>query len=405
LKSLVKNHSSFGLNLQNQGVQNMQRKLVDACLGQGLKITTVIGYDDSKKQAYLHYQIAFNSDEPTVFSGQANHETDQHYCAMLDLVNGRMVSEIFPPTIRSVSQEGEGNAIVDVPVAYWKRRLIAEHDITLRDPDPKSSMTDGLHKVRSSTAWVGFNSNGEEIARVFDGSANKDPESVERVQYMELGPRGTVVVVLYKDTKSLKEGEQGTLSEHLKTTLEAMYGPSKTQDDQSETTSTAGCFATPSPPDVSLSSQGAAASSSAASAPAIDISKIAGVDLSRMSLEGTMTNKDPKLVDAVNRLASSKKSKKLDIPYVTTLRALARRMGAVTDLIPNETEAMIRVAKEVGMKNPVLSSRVGQKQAASIVEKFGFKPVLLTGAGSIEKTTAAKKTVVKKPAASRGKKS
>lgn len=396
MKSLEKNQSNLDIVAQHATILKMQADLASACLSQGLKLTTVVGREEGAGLPYLQYAIAFNSNEPVVFHGQARQPDESHYLTMFDLIKGKMVSEIFPPTIRSVQQEPEegSNTPVEVPVSYWKRHLVVEHDITTRDPDPKASQTDGLHKVAKRAEWVGYGSNSQEVVRVVEGAFNSEPENVERVQYMEMGPRGTVVVVIYKDTRRLAEGQQGTFAESLKTAMAGFQQSGQTNGTQDMTASSSAGAAMASLPDVALSSGSMA--SSAAAAP---VSSLSTLDLSGMAVKGTPAATTA-LDLAIKRLTAARKKKlTVDIPKSIRLEHLVRTMDIV------EHSLAIRVAEDVGVKNPTMSSRLGQKQAAAFAEKFGFTTRLMTeGGGTIEtKKVSTKKVPVKKPATKRAK--
>uniref|UniRef100_A0AAU7PF27 Uncharacterized protein n=1 Tax=Burkholderia phage vB_BgluM-SURPRISE13 TaxID=3159457 RepID=A0AAU7PF27_9VIRU len=386
MKSLEKNQANPEVNAQFATVLSMQQHLSAACLKQGLKISTTISRVDGDLPV-LQYAISFNTNEPVVFTGQARSAQEPHYQTMFDLIHGRMVSEVFPPTVRSVQREpAEGsNTPIEEPVSYWKRRLVVEHDITTRDPDPKASQTDGLHMVARKSVWCGYNTKSEEIIRIEEGAANFEPEKVDRIQYMELGPRGMVVIVIFKDTIRLVQGQQGTFAEALKTAQTGF-------EDYAETS---GSSTMASGPSVSLSSLGVSGSSSASSG---GITTISSLDLSGMSLTGVAQKRgiDPSsaLGQAIKRLSKGKTQPTIDIPKTMRLELLARAMSQHAE-VPADTEAVVlRAASEIGIKNPTLSSRLNQRQAVVIAEKFGYKVNCLTDGGSATKT----KTVVKKPA-------
>ena len=390
MKSLVKNQSNLEIVAQHATILKMQADMASACLQQGLKLTTTVGREEGAGLPYLQYAIAFNSNEPVVFHGQARQPDEPHYLAMFDLIKGKMVSEVFPPTIRSVQKEPEegSNTPVVEPISYWKRHLVVEHDITTRDPDPKASQTDGLHKVGKQAIWVGYDSKSQELVRVVEGTANSEPENVDRVQYMEMGPRGVVVIVIYKDTKTLVEGQQGTFAESLKTAITGFQESKQSIGTLDQTASTLGGASLSSGPDASLSS--ATAHSSAAAAPVASLSTI---DLSGMAV------RKPALKEALNRLTKSKPPAIIDLPVTIKLVDLTRTM-CVTDM-----EKMLRVAKEVGVKRAVAGTKLNQDQAKAIAAKFGFRVRLLTEDGGMiaTKTSAAKKVPVKKPATKRTK--
>ncbi|BAS04932.2 hypothetical protein [Ralstonia phage RSF1] len=390
MKSLVKNQSNLEIVAQHATILKMQADMASACLQQGLKLTTTVGREEGAGLPYLQYAIAFNSNEPVVFHGQARQPDEPHYLAMFDLIKGKMVSEVFPPTIRSVQKEPEegSNTPVVEPISYWKRHLVVEHDITTRDPDPKASQTDGLHKVGKQAVWVGYDSKSQELVRVTEGTANSEPENVDRVQYMEMGPRGVVVIVIYKDTKTLVEGQQGTFAESLKTAITGFQASKQSNGTLDQTASTLGGASLSSGPDASLSS--ATAHSSAAAAPVASLSTI---DLSGMAV------RKPALKEALNRLTKAKPPAIIDLPVTIKLVDLTRTM-CVTDM-----EKMLRVAKEVGVKRAVAGTKLNQDQAKAIAAKFGFRVRLLTEDGGMiaTKTPAAKKVPVKKPATKRTK--
>lgn len=292
MKSLDKNQDKQETVALHAAVISMQTHLTAACLKQGLKISTTISQNDGDVPV-LSYAISFNTDEPVVFTGQARSAQEPHYQTMFELIHGRMVSEIFPPTIRTVKQDTDegSNDPVEVPISYWKRRLVIEHDITVRDPDPKASQSDGLHMLARKSVWVGYNTKSEEIIRVDEGSANFAPETVERVQYMELGPRGMVVIVIYKDTVRLVQGQQGTFAEALKT-AQAGFEPAG---------ATSAGASLSSAPTVSLSSLGTAGSSAASSGA---VAAISNIDISAMSLAKKADIKpDSELGKAIARLS------------------------------------------------------------------------------------------------------
>lgn len=398
MKSLNKNANTPEVTGQFATVVSMQQQLAFACLRQGLKLTTTIGREEGAALPYLQYAIAFNSDEPTVFHGQARSAQEPHYAMMFELINGKMVNEVFPPTIRSVKMEPEegSNTPVEVPVSYWKRRLVVEHDITTRDPDPKASQSDGLHKVSSKAVWVGYDTKQKEIIRVEEGNANENPENVDRVQYMEVGPLGMVVVVIFKDTKVLTEGQQGTFAEGLKTAMAGFAEGGQTEGGADISSSSGAGMAVMSGLDVSLASSETVAPTSAA----VGISPVSKLDLSKMAVKP-----DSELKKAISRLAGvGKKQPTIDIPKTIKVEQLMRSLGVV------EHALFIRMVAGSGVQNPMMSTRLNQKQAQFVAEKFGYKVTLLGEGGASSTTTkapVAKKAAsrasapVKKPAAKR----
>lgn len=413
MKSLEKNQPNPNTIAQHMNILAMQQKLGFECLKQGLRLNTTIGREQDAQRPYLQYHISFNSNEPVVFSGQAYDTDDAHFQAMLSLVSGKMVSEIFPPTIRTVQREPENdsNVPVEVPISYWKRRLVVEHDITMRDPDPKASRTDGLHKVSSNMVWVGYNTKGEEIVRVADGSPNKEPENVVRVQYMEMGQRGTVVVVIYKDTRRLREGEEGTLSEHFKTVIGASQDTEPPQGTMDETACSSGGFTVASPADVSLASRGTSTSTGSFTAP-IDLSKIlldkkqpidpnselgkAVKRLPKITGGGSVTNDTGKAENP--KTPARRKKVKIEIPKTIKVSALIKIVSEATEISLNAGTLVADAAKQCGIKVLRTGMTIDQSVAKSIIEKLGYQPVLLSEGGGAFVTTkpAAKKTVVKR---------
>ncbi|YP_009212978.1 hypothetical protein AVU38_gp129 [Ralstonia phage RSL2] len=377
----------------------MQQQLSLACLRQNLKLTTTIGHEEGQALPYLQYTIGFNTNEPPVFHGQARSAQEQHYAMMFEFINGHMVNETFPPTVRTVQQEPENgsNTPVEVHISYWKRRLVVEHDITVRDPDPKASQTDGLHKAASSTVWVGYDTKQREIIRVHEGTFNANPDLVDRVQYMEVGPIGRVVVVIFKDTKILSEGQQGTFAEGLKTAQAGFAERGQSEASVDLSMSSGGGMAIMSGPMATLADTPVAHSSGAAASVSLDPSKL---------VLGTKTPipEGSELQKAISRLAGiNKKQPTIDIPKSIKLEQLVRSMGVI------EHALVIRMAAGVGLKNPTMTSKLTQKQAAAFAEKFGFKVTLL-GEGGATATTAKKpskvsvpykKAIVKKPAVKR----
>ena len=319
MKSLDKNQDKQETVALHASVISMQTHLTAACLKQGLKISTTISQNDGDVPV-LSYAIAFNTDEPVVFTGQARSAQEPHYQTMFELIHGRMVSEIFPPTIRTVKQDTDegSNDPVEVPISYWKRRLVIEHDITVRDPDPKASQSDGLHMLARKSVWVGYNTKSEEIIRVDEGSANFAPETVERVQYMELGPRGVVVIVIYKDTVRLVQGQQGTFAEALKT-AQAGFEPAG---------ATSAGTSLSSAPTVSLSSLGTAGSSAASSG---TVAPISNIDISAMSLAKKADIKpDSELGKAIARLSDRSASGAIRPSHLSI--ALSGKVVSIYDL-------------------------------------------------------------------------
>lgn len=399
MKSLNKNISNPEAAARIATILSMQQQLSLACLRQNLKLTTTVGHDEHQSLPYLQYTIGFNTNEPPIFHGQARSAQEQHYAMMFELINGKMVNEAFPPTIRSVQQEPEdgSNTPVEVPISYWKRRLVVEHDVTERDPDPKASQTDGLHKVSSSTVWVGYDTKQKEIIRVYEGTANENPDQVDRIQYMELGPIGNVVVVIFKDTKILTEGQQGTFAEGLKTAQAGFAEAGQTQGGTDLSTSSGAGMAIMSGP---------VASTAASSGGVTPVSKL---DLSGMMFgKKSPLPEGSELQKAIDRLAGARrKQPTIEIPKTIKLDQLVRSMGII------EHALVIRMAAGVGLKNPTMTSKLTQKQAAAFAEKFGFKVTLLGESGATATTTAAKKpskasvpvkkTPVKKPAVKRTK--
>lgn len=372
MKNLDKNQSNPVFVAQHQQILRMQQELASACLAQGLKLTSTVGREEGSVP-YLQYAIAFNTDEPVVLHGQARQPNEQHYQTMFELINGGMVSEIFPPAIRTVplDTDADGKGPTEEAISYWKRRLIVEHDITQRDPDPKASRTDGLHKVFSQTAWCGYNTKSEEIIRVTDGSANPGAANVDRVQYMEMGPRGTVVVVIYKDTQVLVAGQQGTFAEALKT---AQVG-----FEQEGATSGGATLGTAPVTSLSLAASGASSASAGA------ISPISTLDLSGMGLKGVAKALDPNsaLGKAVSRLSKGKPQPTYEAPLSCKLDQLIRSLGLLG------SEVALRVATDMGVKNVSLSSKLNQDQIVTFAERFGFKVTRLDKGGAKATTTKA----------------
>lgn len=137
-------------------------------------------------------------------------------------------------------------------------------------------------------------------------------------------------------------------------------------------------------PQATLASEaGPVAHSSAASGGVVVPSKL---DLSKMALgKKTPLPEGSELAKAIKRLSGvGKKQPVIDIPKTIKLEQLVRSMGII------EHALVIRMAAGVGLKNPMMSSKLNQKQAAAFAEKFGFKVTLL-GEGGATATTTTKK--------------
>lgn len=394
MKSLNKNITSPEASAQIVTILSMQQQLALACLRQNLKLSTSVGHEEGKDLPYLQYTISFNTNEPPVFHGQARSAQEPHYATMFELINGKMVNETFPPTQRTVQLDtDEGSAAAsEVAISYWKRRLVVEHDITTRDPDPKASQTDGLHKVASKAVWVGYDTKQREIVRIEEGTTNENPENVDSVQYMNVGQLGTVVIVIFKDTRRLTEGEQGTFAEGLKTAMTGFSQGGQSEGSADLSASSGGGAVLMSPPQAALSSSASSGS----------VAAISKLDLSGMAV------KSPTLKEAISRLSKAKRNPTAWIPKTMNLTTLQQILKVA------EPSVIIRIAAEVGVKAPTMRSRIGQEKAKLIAEKFGYKAVLMGEDGATAETTTkapAKKATsrasapVKKPAGKRNVKS
>lgn len=189
MKVVNKNQSSVISIMAHRPMLTLQQLLASSCLRQGLVLESRIGTDE--KGVFLSYSVGY-ADEGALINGTARSEKEPHFLATLSMIEGKMVSELFPPAVRSVQQEPKegSNVPEEVNISYWKRLLISETDVTQRE-----AATD--HSKQG--VWVGFDSSGKEIIRVKDGTLNAGSELVDHIQWPVLGARGSCVVVLYRN--------------------------------------------------------------------------------------------------------------------------------------------------------------------------------------------------------------
>jgi hypothetical protein len=209
LKSLDKNISDQARIVAFMVVQSMQGRMTQAALYNGMTLSSTVGLDE-KGVPYLGYAIKYHHEDRTVFRGQARNPQDQHYAFIMQALAGSVVSEICPPALREAKVGDETETI-----AYWKRSLTFEHDVTVVEHSERETAADPLEKVRRTSAWVGYNSKNVEIIRVSEGSSNPGYEQIERVQFVDMGPRGTVAAVIFKDTV-YKPGKEKSLGDAIK---------------------------------------------------------------------------------------------------------------------------------------------------------------------------------------------
>lgn len=204
MKTFQKNQPIAKIMHESAVILAMQTNMTRLCIQQDLRLTTVIGVEvvGDTSVPYMGYQIRYNDDDRILFSGQARTMEDQHYMHLLSIIKGEMVSEIFPPSIRTVT---DANGKPET-ISYWKRFMTVEHDITSVDHISSTSKpTDEeiLSKIRRHSSWYGYNSNGAAIACIKDGTKNDFPASVDRIQHTQLGPRGNCVIVIFKTLASM----------------------------------------------------------------------------------------------------------------------------------------------------------------------------------------------------------
>lgn len=185
MKVASKNQNTMISIMAHRPMLMLQQMLASSCLRQDLILESRIGRDE--KGVFLSYSVGYNG-EGAMINGTARNEKDPHFLAALAMIEGKMISELFPPAVRKVSQE-DG----EVDISYWKRLLITEVDVTKRE---------GQEECTRQGVWAGFSSDGHEIIRVKDGGINQGCELVDHIQWPVLGARGSCVVVMYRNPEA-----------------------------------------------------------------------------------------------------------------------------------------------------------------------------------------------------------
>lgn len=188
-------------------LDTVQTRLTRACLQAGLRLTATTEYVIDGGFT-LHYDVSYSGEVGSIFSGNLVIGDEYNVGRLLDILSGKLTSEVCPPAIQSIPREDDAPEIV----SYWRRRLIVEQDIT-HVGSRKEQTT-----AAQSAAWIGFNAKGLEIVRVVDGSRNHDVGMIKRVQYVDMGNGDVVVAVMYhddepKDEKLVSLGQAIELSE------------------------------------------------------------------------------------------------------------------------------------------------------------------------------------------------
>lgn len=179
-------------------VMQVQSALGLACLRNGLRFVSTITMReiDKKQTPILIYGVGFHEDVGReVFEGEAQRPNEPQVVNLIDFINGKMVSELFPPTLREAAIPGAiPGEFIKQRISHWKRRLIMEHDIT-----ENGLQTDVSRPTNTMSVWCGYNNFNAEIIRVPDGAKNNAPEDVVEIRHMAMGLRGTCVLVIHKD--------------------------------------------------------------------------------------------------------------------------------------------------------------------------------------------------------------
>lgn len=220
MKSLDKNIYNSEEVKKHIELQTMQRRLTAACLNNDLCVATTIDLD-SEGMFYMSYAVRFHGEQRDVFIGRAYATDTAHYAFVLRAALGEVVSEVCPPAIPFVNP-GEDYS-KRIPVAYWKTIFRIEYDTTdtVDGDDHEIAHAREANAYRESY-WVGYNSNHEEIIRVKHGAENPGYDRIERIQYVKMGDRGTVVAVMYKNDK-LEPGQEPTLGQALQAAAKAKF--------------------------------------------------------------------------------------------------------------------------------------------------------------------------------------
>lgn len=178
MKSIIKNNTNDMLSFIQ--LTELQSAMMIECLKSGLNLSSTIAKDPSGVWTF-NYGVGFVNDHRIVFNGSARKPNEPHYCHIMALIRGTMVSELFPP------------ADPLKMVAYWKRHLITDIDVTDTAYEGPTS------KAAVKSMWVGFTDRGLEIARVADGTNNPYYDTVARIEYTVIPTRGACVFVVRKD--------------------------------------------------------------------------------------------------------------------------------------------------------------------------------------------------------------
>ena len=158
-------------------------RLAMACFTNGLGMITTYGTE--KDKPYLEFKVYAGPESIILYSGKIFDGANEMMNAIVDSITGKMVSELSPPA---------GSIYDGQKVIYWKRELVNRIDATrLGGNRPEVTQS------KAQISWVGYDVDHKEVVRKHDGIANPGHYNVDRVEYVDLGPLGTVVAVVPYD--------------------------------------------------------------------------------------------------------------------------------------------------------------------------------------------------------------
>lgn len=180
---MFKNQKNTSALALYSALTEAQLKLALCCLRNNLELASYITFEHNSP--VLSYSVG--TKEAAVFQGKCYAGEDQVMKSIMDMIKGAMVSQVSPPAATTFNGE---------KVAYWRREMVSRQDVTklVHDDNPN---------VTTQVDWVGYNHTHVQVARVADGSSNPGWDGIKYLEYVSLGPLGTVVAVVPRNIESV----------------------------------------------------------------------------------------------------------------------------------------------------------------------------------------------------------
>lgn len=166
----------------NDGVIEVQRvisMLLESAMANSLGMIFEVLKDDNRP--LVRFSITNQGESKPLITAQARTSSDDIIKTIIEMMNGKMVTEVFPPSMLKI-----GN----VEVNYWKRLMVTTQDITEKENPGKSV---------NMAVWGGYNAENKEVFRIPEGSPNPEAHMVEFFRVVQMGAMGTVVIPMRTD--------------------------------------------------------------------------------------------------------------------------------------------------------------------------------------------------------------